>query len=67
MTKRNALTKLVYVEPSTIIHTGTMAGFSQLGIDDWLVQQCKSVGLKSPTPIQQHCTEPILEGTVEYG
>ncbi|KAK7115760.1 probable ATP-dependent RNA helicase DDX49 [Littorina saxatilis] len=39
-----------------------MAGFAELGLDDWLVQQCKSVGLKQPTPIQLQCVEPILQG-----
>jgi len=39
-----------------------MAEFGKLGIDEWLVKQCQSVGLKSPTPIQQHCMEPILQG-----
>ncbi|KAL8610764.1 hypothetical protein ACOMHN_016747 [Nucella lapillus] len=39
-----------------------MATFAQLGLHDWLVEQCKSVGLKQPTPIQQQCVGPILEG-----
>ncbi|XP_076444302.1 putative ATP-dependent RNA helicase DDX49 [Babylonia areolata] len=39
-----------------------MAAFAQLGLDDWLVQQCKSIGLKQPTPIQQQCVGPILAG-----
>ena len=39
-----------------------MAAFAQLGLDEWLVQQCQSVGLKKPTPVQEKCVQPILEG-----
>lgn len=39
-----------------------MAAFAQLGLDKWLVEQCESVGLKKPTPIQQQCVGPILKG-----
>ena len=44
------------------LDTNQMAAFAQLGLDEWLVQQCKSVGLKKPTPIQEKCVQPILEG-----
>lgn len=39
-----------------------MASFEKLGLDDWLVQQCKSMGLTKPTPIQEKCILPVLEG-----
>lgn len=60
--KMKILVWVLFGENNHSVSLEIMAGFSQLGIDDWLVQQCRSVGLKSPTPIQQHCTEPILQG-----
>lgn len=39
-----------------------MADFSSLGLADWLVKQCKQLGINKPTPVQEHCMPPILEG-----
>jgi hypothetical protein len=36
--------------------------FSDLGLNKWLVDQLKAVGLEKPTPIQQHCVPQILKG-----
>jgi superfamily II DNA/RNA helicase len=36
--------------------------FARLGLSDWLIQQCHSVGFKSPTPVQEHCIPSILQG-----
>lgn len=36
--------------------------FHDLGLDDWLTDQCKAMGLKKPTPIQQNCIPHILLG-----
>ena len=35
-----------------------------LGLNEWLVKQCEAMGIKKPTPIQEHCTPEILKGTV---
>lgn len=42
-----------------------MAGFAELGLSSWLVEQCRQMGLKQPTPVQLGCIPAILEG--EYG
>ncbi|KAK6178813.1 hypothetical protein SNE40_011313 [Patella caerulea] len=39
-----------------------MGSFSELGLNDWLVKQCKAMGLTKSTPIQQKCVPPILKG-----
>lgn len=39
-----------------------MADFSSLGLSDWLIKQCKQLGISKPTPVQQSCMPPILEG-----
>lgn len=44
---------------------GGMAGFAELGLSSWLVEQCRQLGLKQPTPVQLGCIPAILEG--EYG
>ncbi|KAK2146120.1 hypothetical protein LSH36_631g02044 [Paralvinella palmiformis] len=36
--------------------------FSGLGLNDWLVSQCRAVGMCKPTPIQINCIPPILKG-----
>ena len=36
--------------------------FSSLGLQEWLVNQCKSVGIKRPSAIQHNCIPPILKG-----
>ena len=37
--------------------------FCDLGLDDWLAEQCRAMGLKRPTPIQQNCIPPALKGS----
>ncbi|XP_029286308.1 putative ATP-dependent RNA helicase DDX49 [Cottoperca gobio] len=39
-----------------------MADFSSLGLSDWLVKQCTQLGINKPTPVQENCMPPILEG-----
>uniref|UniRef100_A0AC11DFV9 DEAD-box helicase 49 n=1 Tax=Ovis aries TaxID=9940 RepID=A0AC11DFV9_SHEEP len=39
-----------------------MAGFAELGLSSWLVEQCRQMGLKQPTPVQLGCIPAILEG-----
>jgi len=34
----------------------------ELGLDEWLVTQCKNMGITKPSPIQVNCIPPILEG-----
>jgi ATP-dependent RNA helicase DDX49/DBP8 len=33
-----------------------------LNLSKWLLDQCKLVGYKSPTPIQYHCIPRVLAG-----
>ncbi|XP_068600062.1 probable ATP-dependent RNA helicase DDX49 [Brachionichthys hirsutus] len=39
-----------------------MADFSSLGLSDWLINQCKQLGISKPTPVQEHCVPVILQG-----
>ncbi|CAL8255086.1 unnamed protein product [Merluccius merluccius] len=39
-----------------------MADFASLGLADWLIKQCTQLGIHRPTPVQEHCMPPILEG-----
>ncbi|CAG5133021.1 unnamed protein product [Candidula unifasciata] len=39
-----------------------MATFEDLGLDEWLIKQCLSMGITKPSPIQSQCIRPILEG-----
>ncbi|ELK19207.1 probable ATP-dependent RNA helicase DDX49 [Pteropus alecto] len=39
-----------------------MPGFAELGLSSWLVEQCRQLGLKQPTPVQLGCIPAILEG-----
>jgi ATP-dependent RNA helicase DDX49/DBP8 len=36
--------------------------FEGLKLKNWLIKQCQAVGIKKPTPIQEHCVPAILEG-----
>ncbi|KAL3866580.1 hypothetical protein ACJMK2_043868 [Sinanodonta woodiana] len=36
--------------------------FKDLGLDEWLAEQCGAMGLLKPTPIQLNCINPILAG-----
>nr|XP_014352495.1 PREDICTED: probable ATP-dependent RNA helicase DDX49 [Latimeria chalumnae] len=39
-----------------------MSTFKALGLSDWLTDQCRQMGISSPTPVQQNCIPEILEG-----
>uniref|UniRef100_A0A673LJ25 RNA helicase n=1 Tax=Sinocyclocheilus rhinocerous TaxID=307959 RepID=A0A673LJ25_9TELE len=39
-----------------------MATFESLGLCEWLIQQCKQMGISRPTPVQEKCIPAILEG-----
>ena len=36
--------------------------FADLGLNQWLLDQCKAVGMSKPTPIQYNCVPEILKG-----
>jgi len=37
---------------------------TDLGLNEWLVDQCKALHMTKPTPIQLHCVPEILKGDV---
>lgn len=39
-----------------------MGEFAALGLSDWLVKQCEQLGISKPTPVQENCVPPILQG-----
>ncbi|XP_011498292.1 PREDICTED: probable ATP-dependent RNA helicase DDX49 [Ceratosolen solmsi marchali] len=39
-----------------------MTDFKSLKLNSWIVEQCKIIGIKKPTPIQQNCIPVILNG-----
>uniref|UniRef100_A0A8C9TPE8 RNA helicase n=1 Tax=Scleropages formosus TaxID=113540 RepID=A0A8C9TPE8_SCLFO len=39
-----------------------MSDFSSLGLSDWLIDQCKQMGISKPTAVQENCVPPILQG-----
>ncbi|XP_022594485.1 probable ATP-dependent RNA helicase DDX49 [Seriola dumerili] len=39
-----------------------MGDFSSLGLSDWLIKQCKQLGINKPTAVQENCMPAILEG-----
>lgn len=39
-----------------------MGEFAALGLSDWLVKQCQQLGISKPTPVQENCLPPILQG-----
>ncbi|KAM9384984.1 putative ATP-dependent RNA helicase DDX49 [Pholidichthys leucotaenia] len=39
-----------------------MSDFSSLGLSDWLVKQCKQLGISKPSPVQENCVPAILQG-----
>ncbi|KAJ4970488.1 hypothetical protein NE237_003587 [Protea cynaroides] len=41
--------------------------FSDLGLSEWTIQTCKELGMKRPTPVQQHCIPRILAGNDVLG
>lgn len=46
---------------STATDDDIMSSFDELGVDAWLVQACKALGIRSPTPVQKACIPPALE------
>lgn len=36
--------------------------FEELGLDEWLVNQCQAVGMSKPTEIQVNCIPAIMKG-----
>ncbi|KAL4587334.1 hypothetical protein LXL04_000203 [Taraxacum kok-saghyz] len=40
----------------------THLSFTDLNLPDWALQTCKELGMKKPTPVQQHCIPRILSG-----
>lgn len=40
----------------------TSASFKQLGLTDWLVSVCRSLGMARPTPVQAACIPQVLSG-----
>ncbi|KAK9082206.1 hypothetical protein Syun_031655 [Stephania yunnanensis] len=36
--------------------------FSDLSLSEWAIDTCKELGMKAPTPVQQHCIPRILAG-----
>ncbi|XP_057948077.1 DEAD-box ATP-dependent RNA helicase 36 [Malania oleifera] len=41
--------------------------FADLGLAEWAVQTCKELGMKKPTPVQEHCIPRILAGNDVLG
>ncbi|XP_061739379.1 probable ATP-dependent RNA helicase DDX49 [Nerophis ophidion] len=39
-----------------------MSDFSSLGLSDWLIKQCKQLGINKATPVQENCMPAILQG-----
>uniref|UniRef100_A0A8C5WZ93 RNA helicase n=1 Tax=Laticauda laticaudata TaxID=8630 RepID=A0A8C5WZ93_LATLA len=39
-----------------------MVGFRALGLDPWLASQAEQLGLSRPTPVQEACIPPALQG-----
>ncbi|XP_053732146.1 probable ATP-dependent RNA helicase DDX49 [Synchiropus splendidus] len=39
-----------------------MGDFASLGLSDWLIKQCKQLGINRPSPVQENCVPAILEG-----
>ncbi|KAM6921973.1 putative ATP-dependent RNA helicase DDX49 [Xenentodon cancila] len=39
-----------------------MGDISSLGLSDWLVKQCKQLGINKPSPVQENCVPAILAG-----
>ena len=58
-------TKIAYVEMDENAkqsQTVSKKTFLELGLNEWLVTQCKAVGIVKPTPIQLNCLPKIIEG-----
>ena len=46
------------MEPSTSAANPT---FKDLGVKPWLIDQCKQLGITSPSPVQRNCIPKVLE------
>ncbi|KAL5003991.1 hypothetical protein ScPMuIL_017447 [Solemya velum] len=46
----------------THVSKDNIKSFKQLDLNDWLVTQCNTMGMKKPTPIQRNCILSILKG-----
>lgn len=51
-----------FVKDTSSIPDTTRLSFADLGLSDWALQTCKELGMKKPTPVQQHCIPRILSG-----
>lgn len=36
--------------------------FSDIGVSRWIIDQCKEIGIKEPTPVQLNCIPEALKG-----
>ena len=36
--------------------------FEQIGLKDWLIRQCRCMGVCAPTPVQQSCIPEAFKG-----
>lgn len=50
-----------FVKQTSTVNT-THLNFTDLGLSDWAITTCKELGMKKPTPVQQHCIPRILAG-----
>src|SRR4051794_3616005 len=46
----------------SIFKSETKLNFSSLGLDKWILHQCRLMGIGEPTPVQFNCISPILDG-----
>ncbi|KAJ0571658.1 putative RNA helicase [Helianthus annuus] len=53
---------LQFVKHTSSNTDNTRLTFAELGLSDWALQTCKELGMKKPTPVQQHCIPRILSG-----
>ncbi|MFS7940952.1 putative RNA helicase [Helianthus anomalus] len=53
---------LQFVKDTSSNTDTTRLTFADLGLSDWALQTCKELGMKKPTPVQQHCIPRILSG-----
>lgn len=46
----------------SVLKSQTKLNFANLGLSDWLQQQCKLMGIGEPTGVQFNCIPAILDG-----
>ncbi|XP_042518867.1 DEAD-box ATP-dependent RNA helicase 36 [Macadamia integrifolia] len=44
-----------------------LCSLSDLGLSEWAINTCKELGIKKPTPVQEHCIPRILAGNDVLG